>query len=304
MIRSTFVFSNDLDLLDKSLEFGFDTIFIGYQNLTPEWMEKAKKLGLKVYAEVGVFAGDNLWNKYSDARPIAKDGTPLPIVDWYAGVNPHSLNVWHEKFEHIRNVITGYNIDGIWLDFMRFPCHWEVENPELFDTDFHPETIERFKIETGETKTEGEAWWQWKCEIITKYVREARGLIQEIQPDTLLGLFAVPWQPENFDNAIHRIICQDFTALSEIVDVFSPMTYHGMCHRDTNWIGETCKYFSQFGKPILPLVQTENKPREIASDEFKVSIEYAMSESDGVTIFFLDDLLKSPEKLEVIRDIW
>ncbi|OGC58355.1 hypothetical protein A3A70_01445 [candidate division WWE3 bacterium RIFCSPLOWO2_01_FULL_42_11] len=304
MTKATFVFSNDLDLLDSAKELGFDTLFIGHQNLTPVWITKAKKLNFTVNVEVGVFAGENLWNKYPDARPLTKDGSPLPIVEWYAGVNPLSLSVWHEKFEDIRNVITGYNIDGIWLDFMRFPCHWEVENPELFDTDFSPTTLEIFKSDTGESMPVGETWWQWKCDIITNYVRQVRGLINELNPETKLGLFAVPWTPKDFDNAIHKIICQDFKSLSELVDVFSPMTYHAMCNREATWIGDACEYFSQFGKPLLPLIQTENKPREISPADFITSIEQAEKYSAGVTIFFLDDVIKQPEKVEVIRKIW
>ena len=65
-------------------------------------------------------------------------GKKIDKVEWYAGVCPNQSWLREQKLNAIKELISKYDIDGIWLDFIRYPCHWEVINPKLEQTCFCP----------------------------------------------------------------------------------------------------------------------------------------------------------------------
>jgi len=66
----------------------------------------------------------------------------------------------------------------------------------------------------------------------------------------------VPWQEEDFNNAMYKVIGQDVVKLSEVVDVFSPMSYHFLCRRDIEWIiSATQSVKSKTNKEVWPIIQ-------------------------------------------------
>jgi len=111
--------------IDQALELGVDTIFVGHKNLTKDLVKRIRSKGIKLYVEIGIFIGDEWWEKYPDSRPIGQRGRPMKKIHWYAGVCPNNLGIRKEKLEEIRKLIKEYEVDGIWLDFIRYPCHWE-----------------------------------------------------------------------------------------------------------------------------------------------------------------------------------
>jgi len=119
-------------------------------------------------------------------------------------------------------------------------------------------------------------------------------------------MFAVPWRETDFNGTIKKVTGQDFKSLAKYIDVFSPMVYHKMCGQPTKWIHEIVGYMDKLtGKPILPIIQTEDKPEEISGKEFKEGVNRAIRKpSQGAIIFFLEDLLKDKSKVEVVKEIF
>lgn len=68
----------------------------------------------------------------------------------------------------------------------------------------------------------------------------------------------------------------------------------------------SAKYFRDITqKPILPIIQTEDKPNKINQVEFeKQLIESLKNPAEGTIIFFLEDLLKDPDKIAVVRSFF
>ena len=119
-------------------------------------------------------------------------------VHWYAGVCPSHPEVRREKLKEIEGTISDFEIDGIWLDFVRYPCHWEeVRKADITEYCFCSNCLEEFSKarETpprlrgpdgtlrrnlgGGEKKKTEAWIQWKCDQITDFVAEVRSLINQ-----------------------------------------------------------------------------------------------------------------------------
>ncbi len=98
-------------------------------------------------------------------------------------------------------------------------------------------------------------WYRWRAAQITSFCAEVKQLRDRIRPETLISLAAVPWQPEDYDNAIYRVVGQDFRALARVVDVFNPMSYHVLNGRPVGWIGEVNAYLvRETGRRVWPFV--------------------------------------------------
>lgn len=307
MIKGIFILQDfNREVTKQALELGANAVFVGHKKLDGNLVKRLHRSGVKVFAEVGLFVGEELWEKFPDSHPVDSKNQKIGKEDWYAGICPNHPQVRKEKLEEVEKIISDFEVDGVWLDFIRYPTHWEVPSPKLLDVCYCPNCLEKFAGDTGSKDPKGEIWTWWKCDQITNFVAEAADIVRSSKREIQLGLFAVPWTKRDFDVAIRKVVGQDFERLLTYVDVVSPMTYHKMCGRDVSWIADTVRYFHKLtGKPVLPLIQTENKPTAISVEEFQQSLSAAARPpSEGVIVFFLEDLLKQPEKLEVVKDVF
>ncbi len=296
--------------------YDINSVFGGHDDAG--FVEACHQNGIRVYAEAAIFFGEKYWKEHPESRPITASGEPLEKIEWYAGVCPNQPWLWEEKLEAIRKMVRETKVDGIWLDFIRYPCHWEVKEPKLDQTCFCPVCLKQFQEDTGiripaEMKTaKARAQWilqhhrekfvEWKCDRIALFVRKAREVIKAERPEVLVGLFGVPWMPSDFDDAIHVIIAQDYRKLAPHVDVFSPMVYHRMCNRDVKWIGAATKYLAKVTKkPVVPIIQACSLPDQLPFAEFKQAIDVALSPPSAGMIIFNVKYLLDEEKLEALR---
>ena len=301
MIKAIFSLGNiTKEKIKQAINIGANSIFTGAQNLSNESVHHIKKSKLKVFIEFGIFQGEDLWQKYPDSRPIDKNGKPMDKIHWYAGVCPNNPEVRKFILTSIYRLIEVYEIDGLWLDFIRYPCHWEkIRNTDITEYCFCQICLSKFNKDVG-GKPAGKKWTNWKCQQITDFVADVKKIIPK---NMLLGMFAVPWQRYEYSGAIDKIIGQDFGLLSKCVDIFSPMVYQKFCNRPISWIDSTVKYFSYMTKkPILPSIQTEDREGKINATEFGEELKKAFkAPSQGTIIFFLEDLIKDKNKLRVAK---
>jgi len=270
-----------------------------------ELAEVLRQGGIRIYAEFAVFVGEDLWKRYPDSRPVTREGKQLEKIDWYAGVNPSDEEVRRERLDAFRETITKYQLDGIWLDFIRWPGRWENPRPEWIATSFDRATVDKFSLDTG-IKVDPEngpedcarfvlekypgQWSDWRCRQITDWVAQARRILDNESPETSLCLFGVPWT-NDFDNAVANYIGQDFQSLAPYVDIFSPMVYHLMCGRPVSWIDQVTEWFGRnTGKGVLPIIQTVDDPETLAPREFGEAVSEAVSApgSGGAILFNLE----------------
>jgi len=300
-------------------EWGCTVVFGGYQDA--EFVEAAHAAGMKVFAEFGCFVGADWWERVPSSRPVTAEGKLLEREGWYYGVNPAIPQVRQARLEALGSLLTDHAIDGVWLDFIRWPCHWEVHHPRLPRTSFDADTLALFSRDTGIEVASVEAagvhavaralleqhqaeWTAWRCQQINSWVAQAEALLRRIRPDGILGLFGVPWRLADYDRAILSVVGQDYRALGRHVDVFSPMVYHLMCGRPPGWIGEvTEEVHALSGKPVWPIIQSIDEPTTLSAEEYAEALHVALDSpaSEGVLVFTLEGAL-SEAKLAVTRD--
>jgi hypothetical protein len=292
--------------------WGNTAIFGGYEDLA--FLEAAHEAGMPVYAELGCFVGQEWWEALPESRPVTAEGRPLEPEGWYYGVNPSLPAVRQAQLEALEALLAANPIDGVWLDFIRWPCHWEAHEPYLPRTSFDAETVGRFCRDTGievqarepraaaETIRDQhtEAWRTWRCDQITSWVAEARAVVERVRPGAILGLFGVPWRLADYEGAILDVIGQDYRALGAEIDVFSPMVYHRMCGHGPAWVGAVTAHVHELsGKPVWPIVQSVDQPDALSAEEYATVLDVALNHpaADGVLVFTLQGALE-PAKLE------
>jgi hypothetical protein len=292
--------------------WGNTAVFGGYCD--PAFVEAAHAAEMPVYAEFGCFVGQEWWEQVPESRPVTAEGQPLEAEGWYYGVNPSVPAVRQARLEALETFLSAHPIDGVWLDFIRWPCHWEVHEPRLPRTSFDMATVARFCRDTGiHVQDEGpraraeqilgqhaEAWRRWRCDEITSWVAAARAVVERVRPGALLGLFGVPWQPDDYHGAILDVIGQDYRALGAEVDVFSPMAYHRMCGRGPTWPAAVAAHIHErSGKPVWPIVQSVDEPDALPAEEYGAVLDALLEHpaAGGVLVFTMEGAL-APAKLE------
>ncbi len=286
-------------------EAGVNTVFVPAEKETIRWF---KTRGFQVYVSVNAFGGKGAWKRYPDSRPIKADGTPFGSERGYkghGGVCPTHQG-WREgRLEHIRKLVKQLGdeggINGIWLDFIRYPGLWESKDPRIPDTCYCPRCLKTFErdsgiqIPGGLTVTDTALWikkncpyrWMtWKKGQIASFVREVRAILQTAthrESPLKLGLFLVPWSKGERQNAISYLLAQDAFQLSRVADVISPMVYHKMCGKPASWVGYMTGYYKETARcQVWPIIQVNDcEPQEIAK-----GMRYAgQAGADGVLAF-------------------
>ncbi|MGQ9732139.1 MAG: hypothetical protein ACUVX8_12800 [Candidatus Zipacnadales bacterium] len=327
-IRCLGIFGSPEHLWKQGLrlsDFHINAVFVGHGELTEKLVNHCHREGAKIYAELGVFVGAATAQKHEELWPLNEHGEKQQQDDWYLGLCPNVPWFREAKLTRIAAVAEEFDIDGIWLDFIRFSGHWEVHAPRLEEGCFNEACLEAFVNATGIELPPGsverradfiltqhrDAWTRFKCHTIRDFCREAKGVLKSKRPDALLGAFVVPWTENDFEDAIHRIIAQDFVLLAEELDVFSPMSYHAMCGRPVEWIGSFNEYLTtKTHKEVWPIVQATEREAHygdapVNAETFRQALIQGLSGgAAGVLVFTIADCREDNGKLRVLREVY
>lgn len=276
--------------------------------MTPDHQRISAETALnrQVFLTLNVFGGSGGWQEFPDAVPVLADGSFMPAK--FGGMCPSHEGWRQQRLELLRRWVDDYGgrggISGIWLDFIRYPGHWEEKDPQLFDTCWCDRCLTRFQKESGVTlpaKLQGTAaksawikanaaqqWYAWKQSVILSFVTEAKQILHSGSKPLQLGLFLVPWRKSDFSGAVITLLGQNAAQLAAEADVISPMTYHRMCGRSESWIGDVTRYFQEIaadaGAEVWPILQAENMMPDGFSDAVS---EAERGGADGLMIYSL-----------------
>lgn len=296
--------------------WGATAIFGGYDDAA--FVDAIHEAGMQIYAEFGCFQGKRWWEAVPESRPTLADGTLLDPIEWYHGVNPSVPVVRERLLAELATLLERHELDGVWLDFIRWLCRWENPTPQLLHTSFDEATLRRFATDCDLNSKQLQAWhidpnthpdytkqWHdWRIGQITSWVAAARAVVDAIRPTATLGLFAIPWRQQDFSGAIQTVIGQDFAALAPYIDIFSPMTYHLMCGQSVPWIGTMAEeLIGLTGKQVCPIVQSVDHPTELSNDEYSEALATALDVANKVIVFTLKGVVEG-DRMDVTRKVW
>ena len=280
---------------------GINGVFVPPEKETVKWF---KENGYQVYVSVNAFGGKSAWKDHPDSRPVKADGSFLGSEAGYkghGGVCPTHEGWRKERLGYVKRLLEELDgIDGIWLDFIRYPGLWEVPKPEIPDTCYCSRCLTKFQQKSGITipsdlNTAGSAawikahcpfqWMEWKKAQIASFVSETRKVINEGsgKRPLKLGLFLVPWTKGERGNAVCYLLGQDPFQLSGFADVISPMVYHRMCGKSPEWVGFMTAYYKETASgQVWPIVQSV----DCSAKEFGEAVTWAWrGGADGVLVY-------------------
>ncbi|MBI4677602.1 MAG: hypothetical protein HY748_08465 [Elusimicrobia bacterium] len=294
--------------------WGVNAVFGGYQD--PEVRKALRGHGIRIFAELGCFVGERYWRERPESRPVNDVGQRIAKVKWYAGVCPSQGWLRADIVKRARKLVSRYELDGVWLDFIRYPGHWEAPRPHLEQTCFCAACLRRFLKETGIETPEGlpvrekahwilankkDEWTRFKTGSIAGLVREVRRAVTAAKPGTMVGFFAVPWSRDERHGAVLEILGQDHRLLGGWADAVSPMTYHVLIARPASWISSAVSQISRdAGKPVWPVVFVGDQEHPLTAEGLKAAVEAALAPpSGGVILFSLGELERAGRLGEV-----
>jgi hypothetical protein len=307
------------DQLDRLTFTAANVVIVPHQliNITP--IDELHRHKIKLCVDWTVFAGAGVRQAFPDSVPVEASGEPFTREEWYLPACPnhpylraHHLTTLAQTLQHWGNAL-----DGLWLDFIRYPVRWEGKSPRLPQTCFCRNCLNLF-LETDQThyaieetrelahqilQHRAEEWVAWKCRRIVQFVQEVKAVLSA-QPHPLrLGLFALPWRRTDFNGAIRTIAGQDLGQLAQIVDVISPMVYHKLCYQPVEWITEVVQDVYDWTRhPVLPVVQSLDQPELMSADEMQAALVNAFKRpSTGAMIFTLDPVVASAAKANAVH---
>lgn len=274
-------------------------------------IEQHRRAGREVFLTLNVFGGRQAWQLFPDSIPVLADGSSLADNAGQAGVCPTHPGWRANRLAKLVVLAREFGgddgIQGIWLDFIRYPGRWEAVQPDLPDTCYCPRCLDAFQRHSkvqlpAQLSTVADTarwikeqvpyeWMTWKKEQISSFVREARAVLQQNDGERplQLGVFLVPWRKSDFDGALSFLLGQDARQFAHYVDQLSPMVYHRMVGKEVAWIGEIGRYYDEIAPGrVWPIIQAEG----VGGAEFKqVLAEVAQSGADEVLVYSYRSML-------------
>ncbi len=307
-------------------DLGINAVFVHGGSIDSTMVTRAKRDGLKVYAEFATLNGKGYVDRHPEAHAINEKGNKVDDAGWFMGVCPTDRGFRRYRFQQLRKLLTQYDLDGVWMDYVHWHAQFEEPVPILPETCFCEECLDKFsrhaslqiegnsiEEQAGWILTEADAKWrEWRCQVILDWVLEIRKILQELRPGALLGIYHCPWQDEEFDHARRRILGLDYDMLAPVVDVFSPMVYHGRMGREPEWVASNILWHSKRIAPqeknhpgIWPIVQAHDKPQIISAAEFEVVLKGALGgRASGVMMFTTRAIADHLPKIEIMKKIY
>jgi hypothetical protein len=306
---------------------GINTVFASPSIFNDQFSELAKKHKIETFIILPVFYDPEALQAQPDLFAITGDGAKA-IDDWVEFVCPSREDYRLKKIEYINQLVRDLDPDGISLDFIRFFCFWEKVYPDRhpdsipntcfcplclakFQSDKNisiPESLKEVNDIAGWIKSNHQIEWiDWKCSLITGMVRDIVTEAKKIKPGIKVNLHGVPWRQDDFDNAIRRVVAQDFAALAEYCDIISPMTYSHMLKRKPDWIHSVVQNINdQVNCKVIPSIQVNEAylTEILSSEEFEHTlIEALKPPSSGVFLWSWEQLEKRPEKKVILEKV-
>jgi len=303
-------------------DYGVNAVFVHSGSITAELLARATDEGARVFAEFPTLNGKGYVEKHAEAWPINEHGEKAPAATWFMGACPTEPGFRALRMKQLDALLDTFDIAGVWMDYFHWHAQFEDPNPVLPETCFSQSCVATFENTSGVRVPAGSAaerarwilkrhareWRNWRTSQLLDWAREMKATVRKKRPGALLGVYHCPWTDDEFDGARRRILGLDLDQIATVVDVFSPMVYHGRMRRRPEWVGVNVEWLSRKIRnraKIWPIVQAHNEPYEISADEFEKVLRLGVSgAATGVMMFTAQSVASDDAKMHVLRRVY
>ena len=264
--------------LGRLRDCGVNAIMTESDRYDLSMLDATHKAGLRFFAGLACFSDHasnfRTLNQRPELWPVLENGARRPQMEWYVGISPTDCTRRNEALAEIKSIAGTYPVDGIFLDFARWPLHWEIElrpgRERPPNSSFDPTTLAKFEEATEALPRDLDAtsaraawirqnrlveWVEFKCKIVSDFVGEARKALKETKRDAELGIYVVP----DVNGLTEPLTGQRTRDLAQLVDWIAPMLYHNILLQPPGWVVPTlASVVKVAGKKTLPVLQADS----------------------------------------------
>ncbi|MFC9329750.1 hypothetical protein [Kitasatospora sp. NPDC057015] len=300
---------------------GLDTVITKAAAVTPGFAAAARGSGLRVIGSVPCFragagphadtAGSGL-PPDAELRPVDADGRRWQRMKWYEGLIPSHDRYNRALVRHCARAAASPDLDGLALDFLRWPLHWELElrpGSRPRDGSYDPITLADFEHRTGlhppgptgpGTGTDPgtghdaraaarwigdrhrEAWHAYRTATVTAVATAVRAAVHAVRPELWTGVFLVPAPEEQRRD----LLGQDTAALGGLFDAVLVMSYHAILRHSPDLPARAAAEARRHTDgPVVPMVQVTADPAYARGADWGAPVgaaEYAEALAGGL----------------------
>ena len=250
-----------------------------------------------------VFAEEQYKDKYIIDRNGNEHFYYTANGNYWLFLNPNDRECRDLILNIYKELITKYDLDGLHLDYVRFPEPNLLDN-NAYDFGYNEDIIKGFAQKTGITgdprkfavnSDNYKKWVQYRCDIVTSFVGEVYDMVRSIDSDLWLSAALYP----DVDTDKARIL-QDIRTLSEkdyFDEIFS-MSYN----IDNKYVKENVELYvdlingrSFYSSGLAAFLETTNE-----SFAYQLTDAYH-SGADGISIFSLSSIRPGRYQEEIVN---
>ena len=235
---------------------------------------------------------EQLYNKHPDWFWYDQHGNRQALSSFYVSLNPCLPEVRAYLVDVFREVVSGYDVDGLHLDYIRFPNE-PPATPEGSDIDYpyDARTLELYKNDTGMAPDQDVAAWdRWRTEQVSRLVADIHDMVRQTRPRAALtaAVGAVP------RNGLRRFQDGRGWAIDGLVDALVLMNYTDRAEtfgeRLDPWLADEIKI------PVVPGLwfgtREKRSPEDVAKSA-REQAEIAVKRTGNFCIFAYSSLFNS-----------
>lgn len=273
----------------KSLKgFGVNAVATESETYRDDLIDLAHSLDMSFIGGISCFSehgrSNQLLNERPELWPVLETGEKRPLMEWYIGVAPTFDDYNQSRLDEIERIMRDHELDGMCLDFVRWPLHWELELrpgvPEPLQNSFDPHTIGCFQDYAGfdvPVSLESipdvarwiltqhrEKWIDFKCQVIADFVAQARERVKFLRSTAQIGAYLIPLP----DDRRAELVGQRVRELGPVTDFLAPMVYHPVLYRQPDWVTETINEVVRLAPgQVQPVIQVDSaEGKEMGAD--------------------------------------
>ena len=145
-------------VFESLLGFGVNTICTESETYRDDLISLAHRLGLRWFGGIACFSDHarqhQILRERPEMWPIDESGARRPEMEWYIGLTPTFEDYGESRLALAEQLVRTHDLDGFFLDFIRWPIHWELElrpgKQAPHQSSFDAHTLARFQAQTGD----------------------------------------------------------------------------------------------------------------------------------------------------------
>jgi peptidoglycan/xylan/chitin deacetylase (PgdA/CDA1 family)/uncharacterized lipoprotein YddW (UPF0748 family) len=247
-----------------------------------EMLKELKKAGFKVHAWFPMFKNPKIAQLNPDWAMHAQN--EKVSIHW---LSPHHPDTKYFINEGIKHILQNYDIDGLHLDYIRYPGLAHDFSKHAVDSmkeRFIDKEIDKDKLLSDHYSD----WVLHRQETITGIVENVHNIMEDMGKDDIpLSAALIAESSINYRGT--ERFAQNYSELAKYLDIIIPMSYFKAERKEVQWI-ENVYWSARFNAgdaEILTGLASYQQPTEwkITNREFESSVKLATDLSEGIVFY-------------------